>query len=191
MELTPTATDDRSWDDLLQRFANALIAERDGMWTAADVAAYILQRCPTRQAKREALGALATVAHCTRGYIHVLVRLSRGFGTESRKPDVSLALYRACLGAAKRTGRTPADILEEALLSDWHAARVNQLGTVPRAELVGEGTCDGCGASVRVRMAGEQARALQGLSLPCPVCVRSSWDDGREARDVLTVAVLG
>src|SRR3990167_363628 len=120
------------FDDLVQRWCDALSTERESFWTAADVAAYAVKH-GTRKEQATAKRTLASAGHCTTAYVGQLARLSLAYGTESRHLDVAMALYRACLQAAKRTGKKPADVLEDALAKGWHAAEVNALGREPDA----------------------------------------------------------
>jgi len=178
------------FDDLVRRWCDALSSERESFWTAADVAAYAVKH-GTRKERAAAKRALASAGHCTTAYVGQLARLSMAYGTESRHVDVAMALYRACLQAAKRTKRTPADILEDALAKGWHAADVAQLGREPDATLGLDVECPACGTHVRLRRPGDHGRCFVGLRIACPVCVAIAQADERTAESADILGILG
>ena len=170
-----------STEELLQRWCNARARGRECFWEEADVAGYVVRHGGTREERKILKGLLASHGHCGIAYIGQLARLSMAYGTESRYPDVAMILYRACLQAAKRTGRTPADVLEDALAKGWHAAEVAQLGRKPDATVGLDVECPACGTQVRLRRPGDHGKCFVGLRIPCPVCVAIAWADKANA----------
>src|SRR3990167_7682668 len=150
------------FDDLVQRWCDALSTERESFWTAADVAAYAVKH-GTRKEQATAKRTLASAGHCTAAYVGQLARLSLAYGTESRHLDVSMALYRACLQAANQTGRKAADVLEDALAKGWHVADVAQLGRAPNVTVSLDAECMVCGTPLRLRRLGDHGRCFVGL----------------------------
>lgn len=181
-----TVADDPPLDELQQRFADALTTERDGLWMACDVIAYAANRAGTKRGRAKVVAAFAAVGHMTSAYARVLCLLSEAFGTESRKPDVSMSLYRSCMRAAKRLARTPADILDEALANGWHAAEVSALGRPESAAATMTGVCLVCGAKTHVT-----STVGVGLAMPCVVCIAIMWRDNGDAKAAPRVGVLG
>lgn len=169
-----------TFDELTQRWCDALSSERESFWTAADVAAYAI-RSGTRKEQAQAKRVLASAGHCTTAYVGQLARLSMAYGKELHLPDVAMALYRACLQAARRTGRKPADVLEDALAKGWHIAEVAALGRKPTATVGLDAECTACGTHVRLRRPGDHGKCFGGLRIPCPVCVAIAWADKTHA----------
>lgn len=186
MNATAVTLDEPTLDDLGQRFVDYVVNERDNFWMAADVIQYAAERAKGRAARGRVMNHFASLGHMTSAYARQLCALSASFGTESRKPDVAMALYRACMRAAKRLNRMPAEVLDEALANDWHAADVSALGRSESAAATLTGVCLVCGAKTHV-----VSTVGVGLALPCSVCIALLWRDGGDAKAATRVGVLG
>ena len=138
--------------DFEASYADALELERDSFWTSATVAADYVEGQPTPKAKAAAVRGLAATGHCTRREIRIRVALALAFPADLQHADVSIPLFRACLAAAKRTGKPPAAILALALKENHHAKDVNGYGrrTTPGVP------CVECGRPLPKRRAGRE-----------------------------------
>jgi hypothetical protein len=180
---------DLSLDELDGRFADALTQERDGFWTAADIVAFAVRDIRSPKERGKLFTHFASIGHCTTAWTRTLAALSAAYGTESRLPDVSRALYRACLLAAKRTERKAADVLADALKEGWHCKEVARLGTPTQRQFTLSKDCEACGATVTVRT--QAVRGFRGLTLRCPVCLAMAAADGRAVHEAEPLGVLG
>lgn len=176
----------RSQEELEQLWCDSVSSERDHGWTACDVAAYVVGLAKTQRERSAAVNRLASLGHCTSAYVRARVQLSCAYGTESRYPDVSLALFRACIPAGKRLGQKPAAVLAQALERGLHAAEVAQLGRPMKRVRVLAATCAGCGLEARLRVTDGETSA----ALPCPRCVAWAWNDGRDPKEAERLGVL-
>lgn len=174
-------------DALQQEFADLCSGERACQWAKGDLAAKALAACGSKAERKVVLGALASLGHCTAGYVRQLSLVAAAFSHEQRKPDVAWSLYRACLQAADRK-KTPWDatsILEIALGNGWHCKDVNALGRAdkePTSSL--KATCGDCGAKVSVSVAG-----MGGVEVPCPVCIGVRYEENHE-RPMIALGTL-
>lgn len=153
-------------DEHLQQFATALISERDARWAAGDAIndAGLLSAA--------VVGAFAAAGHCTTAFVRQLSSVARAFSHAQRFPDVSWTFYRSVLGAAKRLGRETAPLLDEAMAQGWHSKELAALGRVGPTVAALERDCGGCGAEIRIRLAG-----CTGLGIACPVCQAEGRDE--------------
>lgn len=192
-----------SYDDLIGRFTGALDTERDAVWRAGDVVTRALDdllaalrserltKRDYRRTRKTILAGMAEAGHCTVARVCQLGAVSGAFGTEQRYPECSWTFYRAVLAAAKRTGRDPRELLDEARDRGWHVADLNQLGKEIAAASALREACADCGSTVTVRVEGSTAAALRELpALPCPTCVARKWRDGADAREARRLGVL-
>ena len=164
-----------SLEALRQEYVTLVAAGRATFWRLGDLAAEAV-----RHYGRAVLSTFAQDERCSTALIRQRVTVCVAFQGEARHPDVGPSLYRAAYQAAQRLGRSPTDVLDEALERDWTVRDLDALGKHERrrrAEL--STTCDVCGVTWHgTAKAGETSAAWKGLPIPCPSCVAISLHDG-------------
>lgn len=179
-----------AYEPLLQRFISAVDREREDVWEASDTVAKVLSLITTREERRIVLGAFAEAGHCSIAKLRQRAECANAFGTEYRYPHISWTLFRSAVNAAKRTGRTAQEILDEAVDKNLHVPEVNAMGQSKKRTLSLAKVCDGCGSKVRVSVGGEAAKAFRHAAIPCPVCVWALWTDGKDAKEAEKLGAL-
>lgn len=161
--LAPVEIEHSALKDKLNRFCELLEAERATQWELGDLVCDAV-----RDHGKDVIGTFAEHARCTAEYIRQLIRVAVAFPRESGKryPDVPWTFYRAAYQAAKRVGREPCDLLEEAVDKGWSQADLAKLGVASEDAAVGlSRTCEECGSRVSIR-----TRGCAGLRVNCPIC---------------------
>src|SRR5262245_9846798 len=170
------------WEREAQAFADALLDHRVGYWCAADVARRICDAAPTMEARKAAEKQLANLGHCSRAYVQLLARLAEAFPEDTRYPDVSQAVYWACLRAGRRSRQPAVRILELALRHNWHVRRIAAVGREHDAIYRVMGQCLACGGTLRFIR-----RGTAGLMIPCPGCLADARHERRSLLDSFVI----
>ena len=175
---------DEAWRSKLVELAEA---ERACQWAKGEVIAAAIREAANKKMRSLIFRDAATVLHCSAAYARQLCEVWASFTPVERAQEKTWSLHRACMQAGRRLGRTAVDVLLEALASDLHVRGVDALGREKTngTQHVLRGHCGGCG----VHYVLESTFATP--SLPCPVCIRHAWDDGRDGRDAELMGALG
>jgi hypothetical protein len=100
--------------------------------------------------------------------------------------------HRAVHLAAKRTGKQPLTMLDEAVADGLTVPELNRLGAKPKP---GHGAalssrCAGCGSRVQYVCEGEVGTKLRGTAVPCGACIGLARREGKPDSEVGVLGVM-
>jgi hypothetical protein len=148
-------------EETLTNIAALLEAGRAVNWALGDASAEAV-----RDHGRGVIGKIAETAGCSSARVRQLIAVAVTFPPELRWPDTDWSLYRAVRLTAMRLKRGAADVLKEAVDSEYSLADIAALGKDGKRKATLKRVCDECGAEISIKVPGE----LAGLRVECLVC---------------------